>query len=151
MGRAMFDEVGELGMNQELPNGSNLRAMRKATGMSIQEALDRSNWIASELKSDVIFSKRSLRRFENIGINETSYGKTPPTYEEINILLRTYNGSPGYLLLNVTPILFPIEHFDKHKKTFFTNEMVQLMSDIGSWPLARQHQFFEFYQNFIRR
>lgn len=147
----MFEEVSELEMNTTLPTGANLRAMRKAARMNIKEAIERANWIASSLKSDVVFSNRSLRRFENIGINEKSYGKTPPTYEELNILLRTYNGSPGYLLLNVTPTLFPIEHFDKHKRTFFTDEMIQLMSDIGSWPLSRQHLFFEFYQKFIKR
>lgn len=138
-------------MISELPTGANLRAMRKATGMNIEEAQERANWIASELKSEVVFSERAMRRFENIGINEKSYGATPPTYTELNILMRTYNGSPGYLLLNVTPVLFPIEHFNKHKKTFFTSEMVQLMSDIGSWPLSRQTLFFEFYQHFIRR
>lgn len=133
-----------------LPNGDSLRAMRNAAGMKLEEARTRANLIAKQLNSDIHFSDRAMRRFELIGIDEKTYGKTPPTYAQLNILMRTYNGSPGYLLINVKPILFPWEHFDKHKATFFTDDMVQLMNDIGGWPLARQHQFFEFYKTFIR-
>lgn len=136
-------------MNAQLPNGDNLRAMRLAAGMTMKEARKRANEIAKQLDPEIYFSDRSMRRFEKIGIDET-YGKTPPSYAELNVLLRTYNGSPGYLLINVKPTLFPIEHFDKHKKTFFTNEMIQIMSDIGSWSLSDQHLFFEFYKRFIK-
>lgn len=133
-----------------LPTGESLREMRNAAGMKLEEARKRANLIAKELDSDIYFSTRAMRRFELIGIDEKTYGKTPPTYAQLNILMRTYNGSPGYLLINIKPILFPWEHFDKHKATFFTDDMVQLMNDIGGWPLARQHQFFEFYKAFIR-
>ena len=136
-------------MNAQLPNGDNLRAMRLAAGMTMAEARKRANEIAKQLDPDISFSDRSMRRFEKIGINET-YGKTPPTYAELNILMRTYNGSPGYLLINIKPVLFPFENFDKHKANFFTDDMGKLMSDIGGWSLARQHQFFEFYKNFIK-
>ncbi len=140
--------IDETNMNAELPNGASLRAMRLAAGMTYSEARKRANAIAEALESDVYFSDRAMRRFERIGIDET-YGKVPPSYAELNILMRTYNGSPGYLIIGVKPILFPWKHFDKHKANFFTDDMVRLMSDIGGWPLARQHQFFEFYKNFI--
>lgn len=135
--------------SNKLPTGDNLRAMREAAGMKLGEARKRANRIAKELGSDIHFSDRAMRRFEKIGIDDKTYGRTPPTYAELNVLMRTYNGSPGYLIINVKPVLFPFAHFDKHKANFFTDDMVQLMSDIGGWPLSRQHQFFEFYKNFI--
>lgn len=147
----MINEVGELEMNLELPTGNNLKAMRKAAGKSIKETVVAANAMALALKSDITFSQRAIRRFENIGVNEKTYGKTPPTYAQISILLRVYNGTPGYLLLNMTPITYPLEHYDKLQGSFFTPQMTQLMSDIGSWPLSRQHLFFEFYKSFIRK
>mgnify|MGYP003385756887 CR=1 FL=1 len=136
-------------MNAQLPNGDNLRAMRLAAGMTMKEARKRANEIAKQLDPEISFSDRAMRRFEKIGIDET-YGKTPPTYAELNILMRTYNGSPGYLLINIKPVLFPWEHFDKHKATFFTDNMIELMNDIAGWPLSDQHLFFEFYKKFVK-
>ncbi|MBL4798096.1 MAG: helix-turn-helix transcriptional regulator [Oleispira sp.] len=137
-------------MNAHLPNGDNLRAMRLAAGMKMKEARTRANEIAKRLDPEIHFSDRSMRRFERIGIDEI-YGKTPPSYAELNILMRTYNGSPNYLILNIKPVLIPIERTEKHAKSFFNDDMMQLMSEIGGWSLSRQHQFFEFYKNFIKR
>ena len=133
---------------QELPDGRNLKEMRKATGITVDDAVLLANKLAQEMQSDIKFSARSIRRFENIGIS-TAYGKIPPTLAELYILLRTYSGTPSYLLLNIKPMLFPFEHDDKRHKGFFSTSMIQLMSDITSWPLSRQFQFFEFYKDFI--
>ena len=138
-------------MTDELPNGTFLRDIRKASGLDMDEAIERANLIATELGvSDRIrFSERSMRRFENIDINNV-YGKTPPTYAELNILMRTYNGAPGYLILGIEPAGYPVDQFDRHKSSFFTNDMIGLMSDIASWSLSRQHTFFQFYKEFVK-
>ena len=136
--------------NNLLPTGTNLRDMRKAAKLSIPQATDWANEISQELKSDVKFNKHAMRRFESIGLN-TSYGITPPTYAELNILMRAYNGSPGYLILGVKPVSYPINLFSAHKKVFFSDDMIMMMSDIASWPLSRQHIFFEFYRSFVKR
>lgn len=127
--------------------GIRLAKMRKSSKLSIEKAHERANNIARELGCDEI-SLRSMRRFEKLGIKD-SYGQTPPTFEQLNILMRTYNGSPGYLILGIPPATYPIELFDRHKASFFSDEMLSLMSDIASWPAERQKLFFQFYKTFL--
>lgn len=134
----------------ELPNGRNLKRMRKGAGITVDDAALLANKLAQEMQSDIKFSARSIRRFENIGIS-SAYGKTPPTLAELYLLLRVYSGTPSYLLLNIKPMLFPFEHDNKRHQGFFSTSMIQLMGDIASWPLSRQFQFFEFYREFINK
>lgn len=134
-----------------LPNGDNLRMMRIAAGLQIAESVEQANKIAEKTNSKIRFTARSLRRFENIGINETSYGKTPPTLAELYILLMVYNGTPSYLLLGIKPVVYPIEHDHKRRRGFFNAPMIKIMGDIASWPQERQQLFFDFYKAFIKR
>jgi len=130
--------------------GARLTNMRKAAGMNIKEALEKANHIAVAVGSAVRFSERSMRRFEAIGIRDT-YGTTPPTLEELSILMRTYNGSPGYLLFGISPVSFPVDQFPKYKEIFFADEMVEIMSTIASWPEDRRQEFYRFWYSFVSR
>lgn len=134
-----------------LPTGENLRIMRKACGISINDSVLLANRFAEEMGSEIVFTKRSLRRFENIGVNEKSYGKTPPTLAELHILLRVYNGAPSFLIYGIKPVLYPFKHEKRRNRAYFTTPMIELMSDITSWPQARKDQFFAFYESFMKR
>ncbi len=134
----------------KLPNGNNLKVMREAAGMSITESVIAANITADKMNAHLKFSARSLRRFENIGISER-YGRTPPTLAELYILMQIYSGTPSYMILGQKPVLYPIQHNTKRKNGFINPDMVEVMGEIASWPRQRQQQFFEFFENFIKR
>jgi hypothetical protein len=134
----------------KLPNGSNLQTMRTAANMTIKESVIAANLLANEIDENMVFSERSLRRFENIGISDR-YGKTPPTLAELYILMHIYSGTPSYLMLGQKPVLYPIQHNTKRRNGFINQQMVDVMGEIASWPRVRQQQFFEFFDTFVKR
>lgn len=93
--------------------GSRLAEIRLASGFkSVEKASDECNRLAEELDVEVEpFTPRKLRRFESIGISGV-YGTTPPTYLEIDIMLRVYGGSPAYLIHGSYPILLSMKPDD---------------------------------------
>lgn len=130
--------------------GLRLREMRKLNKLSIDAATNLANEIATTLNSDATFSKNEMRRFEVTGVPgiEHAYGTTPPSLEQIRILLHAYNGSPGYLLLGIAPVLFPTSEFHQHKRLFFDDEMVYLMNLVASWGQRRRVAFMQFIREF---
>jgi len=136
-------------MSPDTATGERLKRMREQARIySIEAAHKLVNKIAAELGSNTI-TLRAMRRFEKIGISD-KYGTTPPSFTELNLILRTYNGNPHYLLYGIEPPLLPEPVRNLNHSGFLGQNILDLINDIQGWTLADQYLFFEHYRRFYK-
>ena len=133
----------------ELCTGKRLQDMRTESNLSIEEAVSAANRILTDAGSDMpLFTVKSMRRFENIGVTE-SYGTTPPTLAQLHVLMRIYSGSPGYLMLGIPPVRYPLAAFGNNKDVYFSDDMITLMATLASMSETNRTTFFRFIKTFF--
>jgi transcriptional regulator with XRE-family HTH domain len=120
--------------------GDRLKEMRKEAGYSIDEAVALCNLLSDSFGLPESFSRKSLRRFESIG-KTTSYGKTPPSYSELHIIMRVYGGSPGYLIWGLPPRRYPLERYEELSSIYLAPDILEHISFIVGLSLSKRRAF----------
>jgi len=111
--------------------GKRLKNIREGAGLTATEAVRACNALAKSLGVELKFTLKKVRRFEEIGLSDR-YGTTPPSYMELHIMMRVYEGSLGYLIYGIHPINYPIEEYERLIEGFTGPEMQAHISWLNS-------------------
>lgn len=124
--------------NPDKANGKRLKQIREGAGFSSRlQAVNACNKESERLNSRVVFSEKMIKRFEEIGTPATSsrYG---PTYEELHIMMRTYNGSLAYLIWGVPPSHYPFEHYQELIQAYLEPKMLEHVVWLAQMPTTKR-------------
>lgn len=128
-------------------NGARLKEIRLAAGFnSIDKASEECNRLAESIAAKVEpFTPKKLRRFESIGVIG-SYGLTPPTYSEINIMMRVYSGSLAYLFLGLPPVVFPEHLYEQLISACLDQKVIEHVTLLGKLPKSQRDAIIDLVQ-----
>lgn len=117
--------------------GERLKEIREDAGLSIPEAVRACNYESKQHSSKVRFTRKQIRRFEEIGVNDR-YGTTPPSYEELHLMMRVYNGSFGYLIWGIPPKRYPLEQYEHLVAKYLDPEILDHLDWLANLSSAKR-------------
>ncbi|MGR6871258.1 hypothetical protein ACU6U9_02870 [Pseudomonas sp. HK3] len=135
--------------NPKGATGTRLKLIREGAGfLKRSHAIAACNSNSIKWDSGVTFTEKSMRRFEELGITGNSYA-SGPTYEELHIMMRTYNGSLGFLIWGLPPMHYPIKKYDELLNTYLSSEVLDHVAWLAQLPKHKRLKVMELMQEVI--
>jgi len=134
-------------------DGSRLRRMRMESKMTQAQAARTASKLAKQLGKSERFTDRQIRRWELMGTRKhdiRKHGGIPATLAELNILLRVYSGSPGYLIFGIEPARYPVDEYGRYKSAFIDDGIIGCIDVLMRWPTKRRKGFTAWFKENIR-